>query len=125
YELALSYAAANKYDSARTIIGTLLAQQDRVELHHLLGDIDEKQSNALEAVREYQHAAKLNPTEANLFDWGSELLVHRAAEPAIEVFAMGNQMFPRSVRMLVGLGSAWYARGSYDQAAKYLCEASD
>jgi tetratricopeptide (TPR) repeat protein len=27
--------------------------------------------------------------------------------------------------MLVGLGVAWYARGSYDQAAQRVCEASD
>src|SRR5207244_9734095 len=60
-----------------------------------------------------------------LFDWGAELLLHRAAEPAIEVFAKGNRLFPRSVRMLIGLGAAWYARGSYDQAARSLCEASD
>ena len=125
YELARTYAASGKYELARASIGTLAAQSDRGELHHLLGDIAEKQGQALEAVREYQRAAELAPSEANLFDWGSELLVHRAAEPAIEVFAKGNRLFPRSVRMLVGLGSAWYARGSYDQAAKYLCEASD
>jgi tetratricopeptide (TPR) repeat protein len=34
-------------------------------------------------------------------------------------------MFPQSVRMLVGLGAAWYARGSYDEAVQYLCAASD
>ena len=125
YELAVAYAAAGKYEPARVRVGTLLAQENRAELHHLLGDIHEKQGNALDAVREYQLAAELNPSEANWFDWGSELLVHRAAEPAIEVFAKGNHMFPHSVRMLVGLGSAWYARGSYDQAAEYLCRASD
>jgi tetratricopeptide (TPR) repeat protein len=125
YQLALAYTAAGKYEPARVKVESLLAQQDRSELHHLLADIDEKQGDALEAVLQYQRAAELNPSEANLFDWGSELLVHRAAEPAIEVFAKGNRLFPRSVRMLVGLGSAWYARGSYDQATKYLCKASD
>jgi tetratricopeptide (TPR) repeat protein len=34
-------------------------------------------------------------------------------------------LFPRSVRMLTGLGAAWYARGSYDEAARWLCQASD
>jgi tetratricopeptide (TPR) repeat protein len=125
YELARAYATVGRYEPARTKVATLLAEQDRAELHHLLGDIDEKQGKALEAVHEYERAAELTPSEANLFDWGSELLVHRAAEPAIEVFAKGNRLFPRSIRMLVGLGSAWYARGSYDRAAKYLCEASD
>jgi tetratricopeptide (TPR) repeat protein len=52
-------------------------------------------------------------------------LLHRAAEPAIEVFGKGNHLFPRSARMLVALGVAWYLNGSYDQAAQRLCEASD
>jgi tetratricopeptide (TPR) repeat protein len=93
--------------------------------HHLLAEVDEKRGDSLQAVREYQRAAELNPSESNLFDWGSELLLHRAAEPALEVFTKGNRMFPHSVRMLAGLGAAWYARGSYDQAVQYLCEASD
>jgi tetratricopeptide (TPR) repeat protein len=67
----------------------------------------------------------LNPTERNQFDWGTDLLMHRAYEPAIEVFTKGNRLFPQSVRMLEGLGAAWYARGSYDLAAQRLCEASD
>jgi tetratricopeptide (TPR) repeat protein len=89
------------------------------------GRIEENQGNPLQAVREYQRAAEMNPSESNFFDWGAELLVHRAVEPAIEVFTKGNRLFPHSARMLVGLGVAWYARGSYDQAAQRLCEASD
>ncbi len=95
------------------------------ESHHLLGDVDEKLGNPLEAVREYQRAAELDPSEPNLFDWGTELLTHRALEPATEVFAKGNRLFPNSVRMLVALGVAWYARGSYDRAAQCLASASD
>ena len=95
------------------------------ELHHLLADVEEKLGNPLEAVREYQRAAELDPSEPNLFDWGTELLTHRALEPATEVFTKGNRLFPKSVRMLVALGVAWYARGSYDQAAQCLVNASD
>jgi len=98
---------------------------DEAGRHHSLADADERRGDPLEAVREYQRAAELNPSESNLFDWGTELLVHRAAEPAIEVFTKGNRMFPHSVRMLTGLGAAWYARGSYEQAVQRLCEASD
>lgn len=101
------------------------ADADEAARHHLLADADERRGDPLEAVREYQRAAELNPSESNLFDWGTELLVHRAAEPAIEVFTKGNRMFPHSVRMLAALGAAWYASGSYEQAAQRLCEASD
>jgi tetratricopeptide (TPR) repeat protein len=108
-------------DSAQQ--GTAL--QDQAGQHHLRGDIAEKSGDSLEAVREYQRAAELDPSEANFFDWGAELLLHRAPEPAIEVFGKGNRLFPHSARMLVALGVAWYSNGSYDQAAHRLCEASD
>jgi tetratricopeptide (TPR) repeat protein len=95
------------------------------EPHHLLADVEEKLGNPLNAVREYQRAAELDPSEPHLFDWGSELLTHRALEPATEVFTKGSRLFPKSVRMLVALGVAWYARGSYEQAAQCLVNASD
>ncbi len=94
-------------------------------LHHSLADTEEKLGNALEAVREYQRAAELDPSEPNLFDWGAELLVHHAPEPAMEVFAKGNRMFPHSSRMLIALGVAWQARGANDRALRCLFDASD
>lgn len=130
YELALAYDRSGDLVHARSNVRALLADQARspqqkAELHHLLGDLDERQGDALEAVREYQNAAELDPSETNFFDWGAELLTHRAAEPAIEVFTRGNRLFPRSARMLSGLGAAWYSLGSFDHAEQRFCEASD
>jgi tetratricopeptide (TPR) repeat protein len=90
-----------------------------------IADAAEKQGNALEAVRELQQAAERDPSEANLFNWGTELLVHRAADQAIEVFTKGHRMFPRSTRTLLGLAVALYSRGSYDQATHRFFEAAD
>jgi tetratricopeptide (TPR) repeat protein len=130
YELAVADASAGRYQDSRTkILATLTRQdiplQNQAELHHLLGDVEEKLNNPLAAVREYQRAAELNASEPHFFDWGAELLVHRAAEPAIEVFSKGNRLFPRSTRILIGLGAALFARGSYEQAVQCLCLASD
>lgn len=125
YELALAYADGGDYERAGTNVRILLAGQDKAELHRLLGEVEEKLGNPLAAVHDYQRAAELNPSEANLFDWGTELLVHRAVDPAIEVFTDGNRLFPRSTRMLLGLSVAQYARGSYDDAFRHLFEASD
>jgi tetratricopeptide (TPR) repeat protein len=90
-----------------------------------VADAAEKQGKALEAAREYQRAAELDPNETNLFDWGTELLTHRAADQAVEVFTTGHRLFPRSIRMLLGLAVALYSRGSYDQAAQRFFEAAD
>ncbi len=125
YDLALANAEAGNYDRARDSVRRLIAEHDEAELHHLLGGVEEKLGDPLEAVRQYQRAAELDPTEIYLFDWGSELLLHHAPEPALEVFAKGNHLFPRSARMLIGLGAAWFARGSYEEAARRICEASD
>jgi tetratricopeptide (TPR) repeat protein len=88
-------------------------------------EMDERNAKPLEAVRKYQRAAELDPTEPNFFDWAAELLAHRAYDPAIEVLERGHREFPQSTRMLVGLAVAHYARGSYDQAAERFFEAAD
>ncbi len=82
-------------------------------------------TNPLEAVRAFQRAAELDPNETNLFNWGAELLVHHAAAQAVEVFANGHRLFPRSTRTLLGLAVALYSRGDYDQAARRFFEATD
>ena len=76
-------------------------------------------------MREYQRAAELDPSEANLFDWGTELLVHWASQPASAVFEQGIKLFPNSSRMLLGDGASLYALGQYSQAANRLFQATD
>ena len=117
--------AVGEAPEASVLRARIEREPDNAALHHQLGDALEKLSNPLEALREYQRAAELSPTEPYIFDWGSELLLHHAPEPAIEVFTKGNRIFPQSVRMLIGLGAARFALGSYDEAVQKLCEASD
>jgi tetratricopeptide (TPR) repeat protein len=95
------------------------------EPHHVLGEMNERSGHPLEAVKEFQRAAELNPSEPNLFDWGAELLVHHASQAAAEVFSKGTRLFPQSARMLLGLGAAWYGTGSYEQAAQCFFKAAD
>jgi len=99
--------------------------EDTAEFHASLGDIAEREGHPLEAVREYQRAAEMQSSEANLFAWGAELLLHRAPEPAAEVFARGHRLFPSSVRILVGLAVSSYSRGSYEKASEQLLQACD
>ncbi|MGB8323020.1 MAG: tetratricopeptide repeat protein, partial [Candidatus Acidiferrum sp.] len=98
---------------------------DSAELHELLGDIAESEGRSLEAVREYQRAAEMEPSESNLFAWGAELLLHRAFDPASEVFTKAHQLFPGSARVLVGLGVTSYARGRTQESAQQLAAACD
>lgn len=130
WALAFAHADVGQYEQARTEAQSLLVQHDeavkqQAELHRFLGGVYEKLGRPLDAVREYQSAAELNPNESDLFDWGADLLLHRAYEPALEVFTKGNHLFPRSARILAGLAVAAYARGAYDEALQHLCDASD
>jgi len=106
-------------------VAALRVGPDNAELHELLGDIAESEGQSLEAVREYERAARMEPTETNLFAWGAELLLHRALDPASEVFTKGHQLFPRSARILLGLGVALYGRGLTKEVTEQLAAACD
>jgi len=95
------------------------------DAHRAQGELDERAGDALGAVREFELAAGLDPSEQNYFEWGTELLLHRAVSPAVIVFRKGSLLHPHSSRMLVGLGAGLYAGGSYELAATELCHASD
>lgn len=125
YDLALANSQAGNNAVARDQATKLLASRDKAEVHHLLGDVEENLGDSLDAVRHYQRAAELQSSESNLFDWGSELLLHHAPEPAVEVFSQGNRLYPSSSRMLLGLGAAHFARGAYDDAIARISAASD
>jgi Tfp pilus assembly protein PilF len=120
----VSLSSAN-IEEEKKRVAALRNSPDNSELHELLGDIAESEGHALEAEREYERAAKMEPTEANLFAWGAELLLHRALEPASEVFSKGHQLFPSSTRMLLGLGVTSYGRGLSKEAADQLAKACD
>jgi tetratricopeptide (TPR) repeat protein len=111
--------------TAREQARKMLANADTAEGHRLLGELDERLGDPLEAVREYERAARMDPNERNYFEWGTELLLHRADQPAVEVFTRGVRAHPESARMLAGLGAALYAEGDYEKAALQLCEAAD
>jgi tetratricopeptide (TPR) repeat protein len=113
-------AALKPSISSSSVAGAGAAERLRSQ-----GDQDEKSGDPLAAEREYEQAVHLDPSEQNYFAWGSELLLHRAVQPAMEVFAEGNRRYPKSSRMLAGLGASLFSAGRYDDAALRMCAASD
>jgi len=125
YDLSLAYIVTGRLADARQLIHSLLEQKNTAELHNLLAQVEEKGGQFVAAANEYEAAAHMDPSESNLFDWGSELLVHRTLEPAITVFQQAVERYPSSSRLLIALGMALYSRGNYDDAVKSLLKASD
>jgi len=125
FDLAYALKEVGDFSRSRLLIGELLAQRTNPADFRLAGEVDEKLNDPLTAVRELEQAARLDPSEQNYFEWGSELLLHRAIWQAQEVFHKGTSAYPKSARMLTALGAALFAGAHYDEAATSLCEASD
>jgi len=125
YDLALAYVETGKNAEAADLVKALIAKKNTAELHNLLGEIEEKSEKFVAAEHEYETAAHMDPSEGNLFDWASDLLLHRTLDAAVEVFAEAAQRYPKSPRLAIGLGMSYYSRGNYDDAVGTLLKASD
>jgi len=125
YDLSLAYLLTGHTKDARERIHALLQQKNAAELHNLLAEVEEKDGNFVTAANEFEIAAHMDPSESNLFDWASELLVHRTLEPSIEIFRQATERYPQSSRLAIGLGMALYSLGKYDDAVVSLLRAAD
>jgi tetratricopeptide (TPR) repeat protein len=125
YDLSLAYLLTERRGDARQLVRDLLKRKNAAELHNLMGEIEEKDANFIAAANEFETAARMDPSESNLFDWASELLLHRTLDPAIEVFHRAAERYPSSPRVAIGLGMALYSRGNYDEAVQSLLRAAD
>ena len=125
YDLALALDQTGKLDEARHELQHLISLQDSAELHSLLGEVEEKSRNYLSAAAQYEQAARLEPSEQNILNWGAELVLHQTFAPAIDVFKAGTQHFPQSAPLSNGLGIALYGMGQTDDAVRAFFRASD
>ncbi len=125
YDLALAWLENRNLDASRKLLREMISRQDRGELHNLLGGVEEAAGNVDLAAREYETAARLDPSEKNLFDLGADLLKHRAYPPALTAFRYAAEKYPRSARLQVGFGIALYSSGKYAEAVETLCRAVD
>lgn len=125
YDLALALKGNGEAARAREHVQKLLTEKDKAEYHRLAGELEESLGDPLAAVHEFERAVRIDPSEQNYFEWGSELLLHRAVWQAKDVFTAGTKAYPKSTRMLTALGATLFACALYDDAAQRLCEASD
>ena len=125
YNLALAYLQSGNTAKSRKVLAALSSRADKAELHNLLADVEEAEGHVDEAARQYEIAARMDPSEKNLLDLGSDLDLHRGFEPALKVFEFGVERYPQSAKLRVGLGVAHYSLGQYDAAVESLCQAVD
>jgi tetratricopeptide (TPR) repeat protein len=125
YILAVAYQGAGQLETARATAQAALQEWPTADLHNLLGHLNEELKDYLEAVRHFQRAAELEPSEGNIFDLGYEFLAHWNWEAALSAFHYGLKLHPKSGRLWLGLGTAYFGQGDYDQAMRALLEAAE
>jgi Tfp pilus assembly protein PilF len=125
YDLSLGLLETGRLAEAEQQIQGLLRIRETAELHSLLADAYERDGKVLAAGKEYQRAAQMSPNEANVFDWGAELLRHRNLPEAKQVFSRGMSLFPQSTRMVIGFGLAEHLAGEDADASRTLMHAVD
>ena len=125
FNLAVALKEAGDLSRAFEHVQRLLTGMETAELDSLAGEIDEQRGDPLAAVRAFEAAVRQEPSEQAYFQWGTELMLHRAILPAEQVFHTGATIYPRSSRLLSGWGAALFANARYEEAARRLCDASD
>ncbi len=124
YNLALADVLTGDLREGRTLVQALLATSQTADAHNLLGQIEEQEGRFVPAAREFETAARLDPSEDNLYAWGGEMLKHRTFEPAVTIFHDATQRYPQSPRLWVGLGMALYSRELYTESVQALLRAA-
>lgn len=120
YNLGRAYLDTGNVDAARTLTESQLRTGDNPRLRNLLGAIDTRQLQFREAAAQYQSAAQQDPSEQNIFDFGTSLL-RFAGRSAEQIFRYGISKYPGSVRLHLGLAYALWAQGQDPQAAQEMC----
>ncbi|MGD0127875.1 MAG: carboxypeptidase regulatory-like domain-containing protein [Terriglobia bacterium] len=112
-------------DEFKREIRKLLLQGDSARLQELSGKEKVREEDFAGAATEYERAAQMDPNESNLFNCGAALLLRNAYPAAQEAFLVGLEHYPQSPRLRLGLGTAQYLRGEYDEAVLTFILASD
>ena len=122
YNWAISLFDAGHFAESSQAMALIPNPETNSQVQALLGDIAEKQGRYQEAVKHLQAAAKLDPSEPNLYFLGFEFLQHWTFEPAIKMFEFGVRKYPSSQRMLLGLGIARYSMNDLAVAAPIFAQ---
>jgi tetratricopeptide (TPR) repeat protein len=124
YNLALACSRSSQHEKAAEALQPLLSGPGAAEAYNLLGSIEEARKRPAEAVLAYQKAAELEPYNENFrFDSATAVLQHTGIGEGLSAFLAAERVFSKSWRIQLGLGSAFYLAGKYEDAARALLKA--
>ena len=125
YNLALAWLRRGEPGRAAVFIEGIPDSRNHADLQDLLGEAFEKEGRAIDAVRSFERAATLDPSnEDYCFDYLTELLAHRTFDAAILVGRAAQAHFPHSVKIRLAVAGALYGKRENAQAQQELDEAT-
>jgi tetratricopeptide (TPR) repeat protein len=126
FNLALAQFNSGRLDDALTSIENCKGIGDTPDLEDLLGDVNEARGDYLAAVKGYQAAVSLAPSEENYrVSLAVELIRHRNYDAAKVVLKQAEELWPNSWRIKLALGMAEYISGMNEDAVPTLLRAAD
>lgn len=125
FNLALAEFKSGRLDDALATATSLQKTNDSAELEDLIGDIQEARGDNLAAVKGYQAAVALAPTEEKYrLALALDLIQHKSFEPARVVLKQAEEVSPNSWRVQLALGMVEYFAGSAQDATTALLKAA-
>lgn len=123
-QLTDAYLKTGQFEAARQLLIAPDVHGGPV-LYRLLARADEGTGRFAEASRAYQLAAEQEPREETLFGAGYELILAGLPRDAERAFAGAVEGFPRSIKLLIGLGSAQFLEGRTAESIRTFLRAVD
>jgi predicted Zn-dependent protease len=122
YNGALAFFDSGDAAQAESLLSRMPGADASAQAQSLYGDVEEKLGRYKNAAQHYIDAARLAPSEANVYVLGVDFLRHWTFGPAIQEFQAGIKQFPGSRRMRLGLGVAYFGNVNYDRAAPIFAD---
>jgi tetratricopeptide (TPR) repeat protein len=124
FNLALAYYRSGQYERSSEILKPLAGREKNAEAYNLLGSVQERLGEQAQASVSFRQAIALEPANEDFcFDYANHVLQFENSRSAVTAFAAQVGRFPKSWRMRLGLGSAYYLSGENEAAAQALLQA--
>ena len=118
YNWAVALADQGQTQRALDVLNRIAATGMSDAAESLAGDLEEKLGHFMAAVAHDQRAARMNPSEANLYALCVEFLRHWTWDDAQKTAAWGVEHYPDSTRLHLALGVALYGDKKFQDAAR-------
>ena len=124
-ELAVALMQDGEFGEARKVLLPLVKLQAEPDLHQLLARADEGSGMFQQAAQEYRAAESKEPSEESIFGEGYELILAGSIADGMDVFDAGIKMYPRSISLRIGAGTAQCLLGRTSEGLRSFLDATD